>query len=119
MRHAFIATIIALLLAGPALAQSTQGRWECHGAASTDPSKPSPHGLLAIFGQSYSYASSVYLDPASGSGDIEQQESGIAFVDGPLAEKAGVEIGQIEIGTGAVTMDLSGANGIIFTCLAM
>lgn len=120
MRLTLAATIaLALLTAGPAFAQSTQGRWECHGAAPTDPTQPAPHGLLAIFGQSYSYASSVPQDPVSGGGGVEQQESGIAFTDGPLAEQGGVEIGQINTGAGTVAMDLTGANGVILTCLAM
>ena len=46
-----LAATLSVLVAGPALAQSTQGRWECHGPAPTDPSQPAPHGLLAIFGQ--------------------------------------------------------------------
>jgi hypothetical protein len=117
-------TILALaaaatMAAGPALAQSTQGRWECHGAASTTPGQPAPHGLLAIFGQSYTYASATYQDPMSGSGDVEQQESGISFADGPLAD-AGVQVGQIDTGAGTVAMDLLGAKGAtILTCLAM
>jgi hypothetical protein len=114
-----LAVAATLLLAGPALAQSTQGRWECHGGAPTDPSQPTPHGLLAIFGQAYTYASSVYLDPVSGSGDVEQQESGISFADGPLVDKGGVELGQIDTGAGTVAMDLSGTKGVILTCLAM
>jgi hypothetical protein len=114
-----LAVLAVAMLAGPALAQSTQGRWECHGGAPADPSQPTPHGLLAIFGQSYTYASSVAGDPDSGGGGVEQQESGIAFTDGPLAEQGGVEIGQINTGTGTVSMDLSGAKGIILTCLAM
>jgi len=109
----------AALLAGPAFAQSTQGRWECHGAASTTPGQPAPHGLLSIFGQSYTYASATYQDPLSGSGDVEQQEAGIAFVDGPLAD-AGIQIGQIDTGAGTVAMDLLDAQGtIVLTCLAM
>jgi hypothetical protein len=121
MRLALIATATLLvpLAASPALAQSTQGRWECHGAAPSDPTQPAPHGLLAIFGQSYTYASSVPQDPVSGGGGVEQQESGIAFTDGPLVEQGGVEIGQINIGAGTVAMDLSGANGVILSCLAM
>jgi hypothetical protein len=108
-----------VLLAGPAIAQSTQGRWECHGAASTTPGQPAPHGLLAIFGQSYTYASATYQDPLSGDGDVEQQESGIAFADGPLAD-AGIQIGQLDTGTGTVAMDLLDAKGtIVLTCLAM
>ena len=103
----------------PAFAQSTQGRWECHGGAPADATLPAPHGLLAIFGQSYSYSSSTYEDQASGGGDVEQQESGIAFTDGPLAEKGGVEVGQINLGSGAVSMDLNGANGVVLSCLAM
>jgi len=116
-----LATILALaaLSAGPALAQSTQGRWECHGGAPADPSQPAPHGLLAIFGQSYTYASSVPQDPVSGGGSVEQQESGIAFTDGPLSEQGGVEIGQINTGAGTVAMDLSGAKGVVLSCLAM
>jgi hypothetical protein len=105
--------------ATPAFAQSTQGRWECHGGAPTDPSQLPPHGLLAIFGQSYSYASATAGDGISGGGDVEQQESGIAFADGPLAEKGGVEVGQIDMGAGTVAMDLTGANGLLLTCLAM
>jgi hypothetical protein len=111
--------VLAAAFAGPALAQSTQGRWECHGAASTTPGQPAAHGLLAIFGQSYSYASATYQDPMSGGGDVEQQESGIAFSDGPLAD-AGVEVGQIDTGAGTVAMDLLGAKGAtVLTCLAM
>ena len=109
----------AMMAAGPALAQSTQGRWECHGAASTTPGQPAPHGLLAIFGQSYTYASATYQDPMSGSGDVEQQETGISFADGPLAD-AGVQVGQIDTGAGTVAMDLLGAKGTtMLTCLAM
>jgi len=114
-----LALIAAALVAGPALAQSTQGRWECHGAAPTDPSQPAAHGLLAIFGQSYTYSSSQYQDPASGGGGVEQQESGIAFTDGPLVESDGIQIGQIDTGTGTVAMDLSSAKGVVLTCLAM
>ncbi len=119
MRLLFVLALAAALAAGPAYAQSTQGRWECHGGAPADASQPVPHGLLAIFGQNYTYTSSVYQDPVSGGGDVEQQESGIAFTDGPLAEKGGVEIGQIDPNEGTVAMDLSGANGVILTCLAM
>jgi hypothetical protein len=61
----------------------------------------------------------VFQDAISGSGDVEQQEAGIAFTDGPLAEKGGVEIGQIDTGAGTVAMDLSGADGVLLTCLAM
>lgn len=111
--------IAAAALAGPAFAQSTQGRWECHGNAPSDPTQPTPHGLLAIFGQSYTYASAIFGSTASGGGGVEQQESGIAFTDGPLAENAGVEVGQIDTGTGTVAMTLSGAKGVILTCLAM
>ena len=111
--------LAAALAASPAFAQSTQGRWECHGGAPADATQPVPHGLLAIFGQSYSYSSSIFQDPASGGGDVEQQESGIAFTDGPLAEKGGVEIGQINLGAGAVAMDLTGAKGVVLSCLAM
>ena len=111
--------LLAATAASPAFAQSTQGRWECHGGAPADATQPAPHGLLAIFGQSYSYASSIYEEPASGGGDVEQQESGIAFTDGPLAEKGGVEIGQINLGAGAVAMDLTGAKGVVLSCLAM
>ena len=114
-----LAVLAAVAIAGSALAQSTQGRWECHGGAPADASQPTPHGLLAIFGQSYTYASSVPDDPTSGGGGVEQQESGIAFTDGPLADQGGVEIGQINTGTGAVSMDLSGAKGIVLSCLAM
>jgi hypothetical protein len=114
-----LAVAVALVTAGPALAQSTQGRWECHGAAPADPTQVAPYGLLAIFGQSYTYASAVYEDPLSGDGDIEQQESGIAFTDGPLAEKGGIETGQIDTGAGTVAMNLAGANGTLLTCLAM
>jgi len=114
-----LAVAAALLTTGPALAQSTQGRWECHGGVPADPTQAAPYGLLAIFGQSYTYASSVYEDPLSGDGDVEQQESGIAFTDGPLAEKGGVEIGQIDTGAGTVAMNLTGANGTLLTCLAM
>jgi len=107
------------LLVGPAFAQSTQGRWECHGAASTTPGQPAPHGLLAIFGQSYTYASATYQDPLSGDGDVEQQEAGIAFVNGPLAD-AGIQVGQLDTGAGTVAMDLLDAKGtIVLTCLAM
>lgn len=120
MRFLFpLAVIAAAMLAGPALAQSTQGRWECHGPAPTDPSQPAAHGLLAIFGQSYTYSSSAYQDPASGGGGVEQQESGIAFTDGPLVESGGVQVGQIDTGTGTVAMDISGAKGMLLTCLAM
>lgn len=119
MRLPLLIALVAVLATGPAWAQSTQGRWECHGGAPADPSQPTPHGLLAIFGQSYSYASAIYQDPASGSGSVEQQELGIAFTDGPLAEQGGVEIGQVNTGAGTVAMDLSGPNGIILTCLAM
>ena len=121
MRHFPLALLViaAASITGPALAQSTQGRWECHGTAPADPTQPTPHGLLAIFGQNYTYASAIYGSTASGGGGVEQQESGIAFTDGPLAENAGVEIGQIDTGTGTVAMDLSGANGVILTCLAM
>ncbi len=119
MRLMLTIVLGATLLAGPAFAQSTQGRWECHGPAPADPSMSAAHGLLAIFGQSYTYTSAAYQDPVSGSGDVEQQESGIAFTDGPLAEKGGVEIGQINPNEGTVAMDLSGANGVILTCLAM
>jgi hypothetical protein len=115
---AFIATAAAAS-AAPAFAQSTQGRWECHGGAPTDASQPVPHGLLAIFGQNYSYASSVSGDEASGGGDVEQQEAGIAFTDGPLNERGGVETGQINVGSGTVTMDLAGAKGVILSCIAM
>ena len=111
--------LVAILLAGPAFAQSTQGRWECHGGAPADATQPVPHGLLAIFGQSYSYSSSIYQDPSSGGGDVEQQESGILFTDGPLFEKAGVVSGQINTGAGTVAMDLQGANGVVLSCLAM
>ncbi|MEO8883836.1 MAG: hypothetical protein ABI377_10560 [Devosia sp.] len=120
MRFLFpLALIAAATFAGPALAQSTQGRWECHGPAPADPSQPAAHGLLAIFGQSYTYSSSAYQDPTSGGGGVEQQESGIAFTDGPLVEGAGVQIGQIDTGTGTVAMDLSSAKGVVLTCLAM
>ncbi|MDR3473819.1 MAG: hypothetical protein P4M09_19355 [Devosia sp.] len=121
MRFVLIITtaLLAVLTAGPALAQSTQGRWECHGGAPADPTQPAPHGLLAIFAQSYTYASSVPQDPISGGGGVEQQESGISFTDGPLAQQGGVEIGQINLGAGTVAMDLSGANGVILSCLAM
>jgi hypothetical protein len=120
MRRLFVLVVLATAaLAGPALAQSTQGRWECHGGASADPNQPAVHGLLAIFGQSYSYASATFGDPSSGGGGIEQQESGIAFTDGPLVDNGGVETGQIDTGTGTVAMDLSGANGVVLTCLAM
>ncbi|HVX81364.1 MAG: hypothetical protein ACTHOR_07645 [Devosia sp.] len=119
MRLLPTAALLIVALAGPAVAQSTQGRWECHGPAPTDPSQPAPHGLLAIFGQSYTYASATPDDPVSGGGGVEQQESGIAFTDGPLAEQGGVEIGQINTGAGTVAMDLSGQNGVLFTCLAM
>jgi hypothetical protein len=119
MRLLLFLALFSVLAATPAFAQSTQGRWECHGGAPADPSQPTPHGLLTIFGQSYSYASAIYQDPDSGGGDIEQQESGIAFVDGPLAEQGGVEVGQVQLGTGAVAMDLSGADGVILYCLAM
>jgi hypothetical protein len=111
--------LAATALAGPVYAQSTQGRWECHGGASADPSQPAPHGLLAIFGQSYTYASSVYADPTSGGGGVEQQESGISFTDGPLFDKSGVETGQINTGAGTVAMDLSGETGVVLSCLAM
>ena len=114
-----LAATLSVLVAGPALAQSTQGRWECHGPAPTDPSQPAPHGLLAIFGQGYSYASSVPQDPVSGGGGVEQQEAGIAFTDGPLSEQGGVEIGQINTGAGTVAMDLVGAKGVVLSCLAM
>jgi hypothetical protein len=114
-----IAFLATAALAGPALAQSTQGRWECHGAASADATKPAPHGLLAIFGQSYTYASGVFGDPLSGGGDVEQQEAGISFANGPLTEQGGVELGQIDTGTGTVAMDLSSAKGVVLTCLAM
>lgn len=119
MRLLAVLVLVAAAATGPAFAQSTQGRWECHGGAPADPSQPVPHGLLAIFGQSYSYSSSVYQDPSSGGGDVEQQESGIAFTDGPLVEKGGVEVGQINLGSGAVSMDLNGTNGVILSCLAM
>ncbi|HVW94213.1 MAG TPA: hypothetical protein VHB74_16600 [Devosia sp.] len=110
---------LTALAATPAFAQSTQGRWECHGGAPADPNAPTPHGLLAIFGQSYSYASAIAGDGISGGGGVEQQESGIAFTDGPLVDKGGVEIGQIDSGAGTVAMDLSGAHGVILTCFAM
>jgi len=119
MRRLLLVALLAAGLTGPALAQSTQGRWECHGGAPTDPSKPVPHGLLAIFGQSYTYSSAIYQDPASGGGGVEQQESGIGFTDGPLAEQGGVEVGQVNVGSGQVTMDLSGASGVILSCIAM
>lgn len=120
MRLLLIPTLAALAsIATPVFAQSTQGRWECHGAAPADPTQPAPHGLLVIFGQSYTYASAVSGDPISGGGGIEQQESGIAFTDGPLAEQGGVETGQLNLGSGAVEMDLTGANGVILSCLAM
>jgi len=119
MRRMLTAIALAAALTGPALAQSTQGRWECHGAAPSDPSQPVPHGLLAIFGQSYTYASAISGDPLSGGGDVEQQESGIAFTDGPLADPGGIEVGQIDTGAGTVAMDLTGKAGTVLTCLAM
>jgi hypothetical protein len=119
MRLMLTAIVLAVALTGPVFAQSTQGRWECHGAAPSDPSQPVPHGLLAIFGQSYTYASAISGDAISGGGDVEQQESGIAFTDGPLVDPGGVEVGQIDTGAGTVAMDLSGKNGVILTCLAM
>ena len=119
MRLLLITALLAASLATPALAQSTQGRWECHGAAPTDPSQPAPHGLLAIFGQSYTYASAASGDAISGGGGIEQQESGISFTDGPLTDPGGVETGQLDLGSGNVTMNLSGANGVVLSCLAM
>ncbi len=119
MRRFVLFALIAAGLTGPALAQSTQGRWECHGGAPADASQPVPHGLLAIFGQSYTYASSIPQDPASGGGGVEQQESGIGFTDGPLVEQGGVETGQVNVGSGTVTMDLSGANGVVLSCIAM
>jgi hypothetical protein len=115
----FAFAIVAASFAGPALAQSTQGRWECHGAAPADPAQVAPHGLLTIFGQSYTYSSSTFGDPVSGGGSVEQQESGIAFADGPLADPGGVQIGQVDTGAGTVAMDLSGAKGVLLTCLAM
>jgi len=109
----------AALFAGPAFAQSTQGRWECHGAAATTPGQAAPHGLLAIFGPSYTYASASYEDPLSGAGDVEQEEAGIAFVNGPLAD-AGIQVGQLDTGAGTVAMDLVDAKGaVVLTCLAM
>ena len=114
-----LALLATIAFAGPALAQSTQGRWECHGGVPADATQPVPHGLLAIFGQSYSYASSVYQDPTSGGGGVEQQESGILFTDGPLFERGGVVSGQVNTGAGTVAMDLAGANGVVLSCLAM
>ena len=38
---------------------------------------------------------------------------------GPLVDSGGVETGQIDTGTGTAAMDLSGANGVVLTCLAM
>jgi hypothetical protein len=70
-------------------------------------------------GPAFAHSSSAYQDPTSGGGDVEQQESGISFTDGPLAEKGGVEVGQINLGSGAVSMDLNGANGVVLSCLAM
>ncbi len=52
MRLMLTIVLGAALLAGPAFAQSTQGRWECHGPAPADPNTSAAHGLLAIFGQS-------------------------------------------------------------------
>lgn len=119
MRLLLLSILAVAGLASPALAQSTQGRWECHGAAATDPAQPAAHGLLTIFGQSYTYASSVSGDPTSGGGGIEQQEAGIAFTDGPLTEHGGIETGQLNLGSGLVQMDLSGSNGVVLSCLAM
>lgn len=119
MRLLPLLAVAFALTAAPAFAQSTQGRWECHGPAPTDATQTAPYGLLAIFGQTYTYASPVFEDPLSGAGTVEQQEAGIAFADGPLAEKGGVEIGQIDFGTGTVAMNLSGPSGTVFTCLAM
>ena len=115
----FVIFAIVAGFSGAAVAQSTQGRWECHGAAPTDPTVVAPHGLLAIFGQSYTYVSSAFHDPVSGDGGVEQQEAGIAFTDGSLASNAGIEIGQINQGSGAVSMDLTGAKGVVLSCLAM
>ena len=121
MRLPLLLALVAATIsfAAPAMAQSTQGRWECHGGASADATQPAPHGLLAIFGQSYTYASSTFGDPVSGGGTVEQQEAGIAFADGPLADPGGVQIGQVDTGAGTVAMDLSGAKGVLLTCLAM
>lgn len=119
MSRSALVLVALLALTGAASAQTVTGDWECHGAAPADPSQTAPHGLLAIYGQSYTYASSDFQDPVSGDGDVAQQQSGVVFQNGPLVSEGGVKIGQINLGAGPLTMSLSGDNGVIFTCLAM
>ncbi|MDB5561799.1 MAG: hypothetical protein JWN11_1217 [Hyphomicrobiales bacterium] len=139
-----IACIIALglLTTGAAYADTAQGRWEClaygaEPAAEPKPAAPTldalgnpveppltgtspdiPHGLLAIYGPSYTYASAMANDPASGSGSIQLQDTGVTFIDGPLVANTKVQQGLLGAGGGTPVLQLNGESGPVLTCTA-
>ncbi|HEV7719410.1 MAG TPA: hypothetical protein VGO70_10605 [Arsenicitalea sp.] len=141
MRRIALVIVLGLLTTGAAYADSAQGRWECvaFGAEpATDPnaapkldalgtpieppltgiSPDIPHGLLAIYGPSYTYVSAMANDPASGSGSIQLQETGVTFLDGPLVANTKVQQGLLGTGGGTPVMQLNGESGPVLTCTA-
>jgi hypothetical protein len=140
--------LILASLAGPAWADLGQGRWECvaYGAVpALDPNAPPPappagapidpatgkpmvlpagvapdipHGLLTIYGTSYTYASEMGNDPTSGAGDVDQQNGLVTFTNGSLPDGAKVEAGKINSGAGPLSMDLIGESGPVYSCTA-
>jgi hypothetical protein len=148
LRLVFPVALIVASIASPAFAEIAQGRWEClaYGAVpAEDPNAPPPspppgapidpttgqpmilptgvapdipHGLLTIYGGSYTYASEIPNDPASGGGDVDQQDGLVTFTDGSLPDAAKVEAGKINSGAGPLTMDLIGESGPVYSCTA-
>lgn len=143
-----VVTLVALS-ATSAWAATAEGRWACiaYGATpAVDPKAPPPapaadapmdpttgkpmliptgtppdvpHGLLTIYANSYTYASAIPGDPASGSGDADEQNGLVIFSDGGLVNGAKVGMGKLETdASGGIALDLIGETGPVYTCTA-
>lgn len=108
-----ITTAIAalLLLSAPALAQAYSGNWACkvNGVKA---------GILTIYGQSYGFASSVFGDPSSGTGDLTPYTDGVGFTSGPLRDNGQIVAGRmVPDPTAGTALQLESSSAIVMLCL--
>lgn len=107
-----ITTAIAalLLFSAPALAQAYSGNWACRvGGVKA--------GILTIYGPSYGYASAVFGDPMSGTGDLTPYTDGVGFTSGPLKDSGQIVAGRmVQDPTAGTALQLESSSAIVMLC---
>ncbi|MEO5807747.1 hypothetical protein [Devosia sp.] len=110
MRRIITAIAALCLLSAPAMAQAYTGNWGCK-------ANGVKAGILTIYGNSYGFASAVFGDPASGTGELTPYTDGVGFNNGALMEKGSVVAGRIVTDANAVTaLQLESATAIVMLC---